>query len=87
MTPDVLILPSHLEPFAKIVDGVVVLNSGRVADVPDANTAQAGASSVNLARLCVQPLNRKMLESEQEAGDEARAHDVWERTRVDLLSL
>lgn len=79
VTPDVLVLPSSLPPFAKIVDGTVVINPGHVGE--------GDHEAAHLARLTAHALPKVELETQVENGDEARMHDVWQRTRVDLLSL
>ncbi|CAO1620607.1 unnamed protein product [Parajaminaea phylloscopi] len=82
VTPDVLILPSSLSPFAKIVDGTVVVNPGHVA-----SASAAALPTPSAARLTAHPLPQSELQAQVQDGDEARPHDLWQRTRVDLLSL
>lgn len=83
VTPDVLILPSAIaggiQPFAKIVDGTVVINPGRLSDGGN------DRSLVNAAKLSIRPTERGELEKEIESGDGAREAAVYERCRVDLL--
>lgn len=70
-TPDILILPSELQYFAKVVDGVVILNPGPVSKKASAGT---------FARVYVAP--KEGVNGGMEV-DGMKA-DVWERCRVDL---
>jgi hypothetical protein len=95
VTPEVLLLPSvssatassSVGPFAKIVDGTVVVNPGAVATSGTAAAAGAGAGAINVAKLTVRPVEKRTLEGLVEEGDQPRESALWERCRVDLLSL
>ena len=69
-TPDVLIFPSELQYFAKVVDGVVVVNPGSVSKKASAGT---------FARIYIAP---KDLSGAMDV--DGMRGDVWERCRVDL---
>lgn len=86
VTPDVLLLPSnHLKAFAKIVDGTIVVNPGSASGSDEDGQEQKQGQA---AKLTILPLPRAELEKGVEKeGDEPRSHDVWERARVDLLSV
>lgn len=90
VTPEVLLLPSassatassSVGPFAKIVDGTVVVNPGAVG-----TSAAGGSGRINVAKLTVRPVEKRTLERLVEEGDQPRESALWERWRVDLLSL
>jgi DNA polymerase alpha subunit B len=69
VTPDVLLLPGLLQPFAKVVDGVVVVNPGMAAKPRGPGT------------WVVMTVRPKVVE---EAAEEVVAHGVWERARVEV---
>ncbi|KAK5122090.1 hypothetical protein LTR85_004336 [Meristemomyces frigidus] len=73
--PDVLVLPSVLNPFAKVVEGVTCINPGTLSKKRGAGT---------YAALNVQP--RKLSDEEREAGG-AVGHNVYERARVDVVRI
>ena len=84
-TPDILILPSELQYFAKVgctivvrligqvVDGVVVINPGPVSKKASAGT---------FARVYIAPKN--LSGTGMDVDDGGMKADVWERCRVDL---
>ncbi|CAO3672856.1 unnamed protein product [Umbelopsis vinacea] len=72
ITPDILILPSRLKSFAKIVDSVVCINPGYLSK------KQSGGT---FARATIHPLKPI---SEGNVGVEAK---IWERARVDLIKI
>ncbi|GAB7358068.1 hypothetical protein MBLNU230_g0230t1 [Neophaeotheca triangularis] len=71
--PDVLVLPSALTPFAKVVDSVLCINPGTLSKKRGAGT---------FASMNIQP--RALTDQEREAG-EAVTHNVYERARVDVV--
>lgn len=73
--PDLLITPSKLNPFAKVVDGVTVVNPGTVWG------SQKSAPG-SYARMCV--AHRDLSEEERNEGGLV-THKVWERCRVDVV--
>ncbi|KAK4546414.1 hypothetical protein LTR36_002091 [Oleoguttula mirabilis] len=73
--PDVLVLPSVLNPFVKVVEGVTCINPGMLSKKRGAGT---------FAALNVLP--RKVTDEEREAG-EAVGHAVFERARVDVVKI
>ncbi|KAK4554390.1 DNA-directed DNA polymerase alpha subunit pol12 [Recurvomyces mirabilis] len=73
--PDVLVLPSVLNPFVKVIEGITCLNPGTLSK-------KRGAG--HYAALNVQA--RSLTEEEREAG-QAVAHNVFERTRVDITRI
>ncbi|CAO3692560.1 unnamed protein product [Umbelopsis ramanniana] len=72
VTPDILILPSRLKSFAKIVDSVVCINPGYLSK------KQSGGT---FARATIHPLQ---LSSDGSVGVEGK---IWERARVDLIKI
>ncbi|KAH8554014.1 DNA polymerase alpha subunit B N-terminal-domain-containing protein [Umbelopsis sp. PMI_123] len=72
VTPDILILPSRLKSFAKIVDSVMCINPGYLSK------KQSGGT---FARATVHPLQPI---SDGNVGVEGK---IWERTRVDLIKI
>ncbi|KAK5137305.1 hypothetical protein LTR08_000275 [Meristemomyces frigidus] len=73
--PDVLVLPSVLNPFAKVVEGVTCINPGTLSKKRGAGT---------FAALNVQA--RAVSDEERETGD-AVGHNVFERARVDVVKI
>lgn len=85
VTPDILLLPSGgLAPFAKVVDGVVVVNSGHMQGSGGSSAPSAGATA-NAATLSIRPMDKTDLQSAVQAGDQHQECNVWERCRVDLV--
>ncbi|KAJ2960153.1 hypothetical protein NQZ79_g4508 [Umbelopsis isabellina] len=72
VTPDILILPSRLKSFAKIVDSVVCINPGYLSK------KQSGGT---FARATIHPLKPV---GDGDVGTEAK---IWERARVDLIKI
>lgn len=75
--PDVLIAPSVLPPFAKVVESVVAVNPGTLMKKRGAGT---------YARLTVRPLGLEGL-SEEERSRGILGHRLWERCRVDVVRI
>ncbi|QIW94859.1 hypothetical protein AMS68_000377 [Peltaster fructicola] len=72
--PDVLITPSVLTPFAKVIRGVLCINPGTLSKKRGAGT---------LAAISVQP--RQLTDDEREA--DVVLHKVYERARVDITRI
>eukprot|EP01135_Chromosphaera_perkinsii_P002409 Nk52_evm15s223 gene=Nk52_evmTU15s223 len=72
VTPDIMILSSTFNSFAKGVNGTVCINPGFLSKGQSGNT---------YARISVYPLRR----NEIPTGDQPVAHNVPGRTRVDLV--
>ncbi|KAL9100547.1 MAG: hypothetical protein Q9163_004085 [Psora crenata] len=72
--PDLLITPSALPPFAKVVESVLVINPGSLSKRKGPGT---------YAQLAVHP--RKILDEEREA--EVVGHHLFDRTRVDVVRI
>jgi DNA polymerase alpha subunit B len=70
VTPDILVVPSMLGTFAKVVDGVVVVNPGSASKPRGAGT---------WVEIAVKAPEVKDGTMEVEVG-----HDVWERARVEV---
>ncbi|KAA8910520.1 DNA polymerase alpha subunit B N-terminal-domain-containing protein [Sphaerosporella brunnea] len=70
VTPDVLVLPSILGSFAKVIDSVVVVNPGNAAKPRGPGT---------WVEMTVRPK-----EVDEGAMVEEVAHEVWERARVEV---
>lgn len=72
--PDVLITPSALTPFARVVDSVVCINPGTLSKKRGAGT---------FAQMTIEP--RQIASEERDQGD--LAHKVYERARVDVVRI
>ncbi|KAK7192011.1 DNA polymerase alpha/epsilon subunit B [Paraphaeosphaeria sporulosa] len=73
--PDVLLTPSVLQGFVKVVESVLVINPGTLCKRRAAGT---------YARLVVRPAD--VSEEERQRGA-AVAHKLWERARVDIVKI
>ncbi|KXL44844.1 hypothetical protein M433DRAFT_108778 [Acidomyces richmondensis BFW] len=73
--PDILILPSVLSPFVKVIEAVTCINPGVLSK-------KRGAG--HYAAICVEP--RSLTTEEREEGS-AVAHNVFERARVDITRI
>jgi DNA polymerase alpha subunit B len=73
VTPDVLVVPSMLGTFAKVVDGVVVVNPGNASKPRGAGT---------FVELVILPKR-----VEEEKMDGSVGHEVWSRARVDIMRI
>ncbi|GAB1743351.1 hypothetical protein NU219Hw_g9191t2 [Hortaea werneckii] len=74
--PDLLVLPSALSPFAKVVEGVTALNPGPLMKKRGAGT---------FAALSIQP--RQLTDEEREAAETPLGHKLYERARVDVVKI
>jgi len=72
--PDLLITPSVLTPFAKVVESVVVVNPGTLSKRRGPGT---------YAQMTIQP--RKLKENEQNA--DVVGHELYNRARVDVVRI
>ncbi|KAJ9216020.1 hypothetical protein DTO166G4_2264 [Paecilomyces variotii] len=72
--PDVLITPSLLPPFVKVVDSVLVINPGTISKRRAAGT---------YAQLAIHP--RTMTDEERE--EKQLGHKIFERARVDVIRI
>lgn len=79
---DVVIVPSMIKSFAKLVDSTVVLNP---------SFAVRGGQGGTYARLVVGGMEREELERRVEGGeveaDEPVEHRIWERCRVEVVKV
>jgi len=81
---DVVIAPSMIKSFAKLVDSTVILNPSFLV---------RGSLPGTYARMVVHPLERGELERRVEEGeeggeaDEPIEHRVWERCRVEVVKV
>ncbi|KAK0281518.1 DNA-directed DNA polymerase alpha subunit pol12 [Friedmanniomyces endolithicus] len=73
--PDVLILPSVLNPFVKVVEGMTCINPGTLCK----KRGPGHFAAMNV-------LPRALSDEERDAG-EAVAHNVFERARVDVVRI
>ncbi|KAK0878122.1 DNA-directed DNA polymerase alpha subunit pol12 [Friedmanniomyces endolithicus] len=73
--PDVLILPSVLNPFVKVVEGMTCINPGTLCK----KRGPGHFAAMNV-------LPRVLTDEERDAG-EAVAHNVFERARVDIVRI
>lgn len=83
VTPDILLLPSVLTPFARIVDGTVVINPG--------SCARGSSNKGSFASLQVQAMDKTLLRNQEDGesfGEPAKVpHKLFERARVDVLRI
>ncbi|SPQ21510.1 e0ae8b82-f33f-43a0-9e25-185062a33411 [Thermothielavioides terrestris] len=71
--PDVLVVPSALPPFAKVVESVLVINPGYLSKRRGAGT---------FAKMTLYPLSQKDL-----GGDGLVAHRIFQRARVEITRI
>ncbi|KAI7344009.1 hypothetical protein KC354_g15388, partial [Hortaea werneckii] len=74
--PDLLVLPSALSSFVKVVEGVTALNPGPLMKKRGAGT---------FAALSIQP--RRLSDEEREAAETPVGHMLYERARVDVVKI
>ncbi|KAE8216740.1 hypothetical protein CF327_g112 [Tilletia walkeri] len=101
VTPDVLVLPSTLKSFARVIDSTVVLNPG-VTTTTSASSSSSQPKTegkdaeqpITVARMIVAPLSREELEQlestrglNEETGQDGEPHRIYERARVDLIQI
>ena len=90
VTPDILLVPSVLTPFARIVDGTVCVNPGPLARGSSEATAPQSRGKGSYARFDIAPMKKDRLRDLEENSDEAEApigHEIYERARVDLVRI
>jgi DNA polymerase alpha subunit B len=75
VSPDLMVLPSVLTPFVKVVDGVLIVNPGQASKKRGAGT---------FARLIV--AGRELSEEEREV-DEDVDHQLFNRARCDIMRI
>ncbi|KAK5746605.1 DNA-directed DNA polymerase alpha subunit pol12 [Elasticomyces elasticus] len=73
--PDVLVLPSVLNPFVKVIEGITTINPGTLSKKRGAGTFVA-----------MNVLPRRVTDGEREQG-EAVGHEVFGRGRVDVIRI
>ncbi|KAK4685108.1 DNA polymerase alpha subunit B, partial [Tremellales sp. Uapishka_1] len=74
--PDILILPSKLRHFSKIVDSTLVINPAFTSRAHSAGT---------FAKLIVHPTPREILQGGgMDVDDVMREHGIWERARSEI---
>ncbi|GHJ84547.1 hypothetical protein NliqN6_0949 [Naganishia liquefaciens] len=78
VAPDVLILPSRLKYFAKIVDSVVAVNPSYLVK---------GNSAGTYCKMSIHPHPKERLMRAGEDEEEEVDHEVYERARVDLMRI
>jgi DNA polymerase alpha subunit B len=84
VTPDVLLLPSVLAPFARVVDGAVVVNPGSCAK--GSTLGRGSFATMQIQSLDREDLQQKM-QSENEQEDVKVSHQVYNRARVDVFRI
>ncbi|CCH59106.1 hypothetical protein TBLA_0B02640 [Henningerozyma blattae CBS 6284] len=80
-TPDVMIIPSELQQFARVIQNVIVINPGVFV--------KATGVRGSYAQLSILPANiddGKLTKVESPDG-EVYLHNVWKRARVDLITI
>lgn len=73
--PDILICPSQLTTFVKVVDNVITINPGSLSK-------KAGPGTY--AKLYVEP---KDVTSEEDDATGLLLHEVWKRARIDIVKI
>lgn len=73
VVPDLMVVPSALTPFVKVVEGVMVLNPGFAS-----KKRGAGSFAMMVAR------KREVADGEREAG-KGVSHELYQRARVDIV--
>lgn len=77
--PDILVVPSLLLPFAKVVESVVSVNPGMLMKKRGPGT---------YARLTIRPLEKSEVNEEEEKRNQGfTGNRVWERCRVDIVRI
>ncbi|KAI9635169.1 DNA polymerase alpha subunit B N-terminal-domain-containing protein [Dioszegia hungarica] len=76
--PDLLILPSKLKHFSKVVDSTLVVNPAFLSRARTAGT---------FAKISVHAMDRDMLEAPAEDGEEQLEHGVFERARAEIWKI
>ncbi|WVO16943.1 hypothetical protein L204_104629 [Cryptococcus depauperatus] len=76
--PDILIFPSKLNKFSKIVDSSLVINPSQLA---------RARSAGHFAKLIIHPTPKKDLEMALDAEDVLLEHQVWDRARSEIWKL
>lgn len=79
--PDMLILPSELNPFANIVDNVVVINPGNFFSRMTGQTGSFVQLTLNAPDFNV------LTKDNRNPDEEAYFHDIWKRARVDIINV
>ncbi|MCJ1474789.1 DNA-directed DNA polymerase alpha subunit pol12 [Lambiella insularis] len=74
--PDILLLPSALTPFTKVVESVLVVNPGTISKKKASGT---------FSQLTIYP--RKVANEERAAGSTMVGHKLFERARVDVVRI
>ncbi|KAN0063381.1 DNA-directed DNA polymerase alpha subunit pol12 [Thecaphora frezii] len=89
-TPDVLLVPSSLQPFVRVVESTVVVNPGRMASSSPTTAAAVAAAPAPVAKtvvacasLHVVPMERKKLQREEDTV----LHEAYDRVRCDVVAL
>ncbi|PKS09802.1 hypothetical protein jhhlp_004424 [Lomentospora prolificans] len=72
--PDVMVIPSALQPFSRVVNGVLIINPGSLSK-------RRGAGSY--ARMTLYPRHI----SPEESSSALLAHKIFERARVDVMKI
>lgn len=75
VVPDMMVLPSALTPFAKVVEGVMVVN-------PGFSSKKRGAGT--FAQVVVRP---KVVTDEEREAEAKMLHLLYERARVDIVRI
>lgn len=85
VTPDVLFLPSILTPFAKIVDGTVVVNPGLTAK--GTNDGKGSFASLQVVPMRKQDLQDAIQKDSQTDSTTRWQNALYDRSRVDIIRI
>lgn len=73
--PDVMVIPSQLRYFTKVVDNVVCVNPGALTKSKSGGT---------YARMSIVPMARDVVHNER-VDEDYLEHQIWDRARVDIV--
>lgn len=79
VTPDIIIIPSELYPFARVVKNVVMINPGRFIKSNGSN-----GSFAQISIKCPDTTDSSLTKISND--DELYLHNIWKRSRVDIIT-
>lgn len=79
VSPDIIIIPSELYPFARVVKNVIMINPGRFIK-PNGDNGSFAQISIKC------PDSTDPLLTKIDGEDELYLHNIWKRSRVDIIT-